>query len=180
MPRRRRPSPQSHLHASRGSSRPSRTAAALVSAACVAGLAGAAAGATYTFINPIGGDLNVATNYSPAGIPGSADTLRIAALPSIPGFLTLNVATNQSIGRIELDHFAPTTITNLGAPATLTLTTGQLAFSDALTEAPDVPLDTLLLYAPIAGGNGLVKTGPGFVTKDNAAKAITLTKEGLR
>jgi hypothetical protein len=27
---------------------------------------------------------------------------------------------------------------------------------------------------------GQIKTGPGFVTKANAAKAIKLTKEGLR
>jgi simple sugar transport system substrate-binding protein len=44
-----------------------------------------------------------------------------------------------------------------------------------------LPVQILALHAQL-GVNpvGQVKTGPGFVTKDTAAKAIKLTKEGLR
>jgi simple sugar transport system substrate-binding protein len=44
-----------------------------------------------------------------------------------------------------------------------------------------LPVQMLTLYAQLGlRPVGQVKTGPGFVTKANAAKAIKLTKEGLR
>jgi simple sugar transport system substrate-binding protein len=44
-----------------------------------------------------------------------------------------------------------------------------------------LPVEMLSLYAQLGVRPvGQIKTGPGFVTKANAAKAIKLTKEGLR
>jgi simple sugar transport system substrate-binding protein len=44
-----------------------------------------------------------------------------------------------------------------------------------------LPVQMLALYAQLGVRPvGQIKTGPGFVTKANAAKAIKLTKEGLR
>ena len=45
---------------------------------------------------------------------------------------------------------------------------------------PIVFLSLYKRYGTLPGGGGVILTGPGFVTKQNAAKAISLSKQGIR
>jgi autotransporter-associated beta strand protein len=133
---------------------------------CVAPCAAAHAQVAYTW-NALGGNLNVATNYSPNGVPGAADTVQIIANARVNGFNTIVASANQSVGTFIYGHYSQQTIDGATATTTITVPTGQFQFIDGITESPGVALNSLFFRALLAGSNGLTKTGPGFLFLSN-------------
>lgn len=134
---------------------------AAASALCAAALLiPHASAATYTFDNPLGGAINVSTNFSPVGTPGASDVLIIDDLPRIFTNTTLTVPTNQAIAGITYSHYGQTVV---NGPGVLTLQNGALGALDAIKEVPGgTPLNSLFINASVAGSNGLTKNGRGF------------------
>jgi autotransporter-associated beta strand protein len=149
---------------------PSRIAVSSIAVAAASAVAALVAGprpamaVAYTFSNPNGGAINVSTNFTPVGVPGPSDELRIDALARITSGITLTVPVNQTINALTYNHYGQN---SLNGPGTLTLQSGQLNFTNAITELPDAALTTLFINAPITGGSGLTKTGPGFALLNN-------------
>lgn len=123
-------------------------------------LSSLASAVSFNWSNPDGGAMNVSTNWSPAGVPGSADTASIVTTPSLTGFMTLTLPVNQAIGSLVSGHFAQNTVEG---PGVLTLQTGNLTLTDGVTEAPDETLNSLFVNAVIHGAAGLNISGPGAV-----------------
>lgn len=138
---------------------PAKRSIRLAVAACLATPAVGLA-ATFNWNNPDGGAMNIATNWSPVGIPGSADSANLLTTPTLTGFMTLSVPTNMAIGSFVNGHFAQNTIEG---PGVLTLQTGGLSFNDSITESPDEALNSLFINAVINSAAGLTKNGNGFV-----------------
>jgi len=87
-------------------------------------------------------------------------------------------AKNQ-LGKIKLATF------DLSPDVLKALTKGQMLFAIDQQQylqgyLPIVFLSLYKRYGTLPGGGGVVLTGPGFVTKDNAAKAIALSAKGIR
>jgi len=136
----------------------------------VAGVVLPTQAATISWINPAGGSFDVASNWSPASVPGAADTVLLSARPDLSGFFTIDVPTARTIAGITNSHFAQNIIDGAG---TLSLASGQLAFTDSITESPGAALSSLFIRVRISAASGLTKTGPGFALLSNVTNNYT-------
>ncbi|MFT3784533.1 MAG: autotransporter-associated beta strand repeat-containing protein [Tepidisphaeraceae bacterium] len=116
---------------------------------------------TYTW-NALTANTNTNTSWSPVGVPGANDIAQLITTPRVVPLGTLFAPVNQSFGSWTFGHYAQQTI-DANAGVTLTVTTGQMNFTDGITESPGVRLTSINFRAPIAGSAGLTKTGPGFL-----------------
>ena len=113
----------------------------------------------------------------------------LAADPSIDGVLTLGpsgaapaLAALRTSGRLGTVHFGTF---DLGADVLRAVERGEMAF--AIDQQPYLQgylavtfMTKYLETGTMAGGGDIVRTGPSFVTRENAAAVIRLTEQGIR
>jgi simple sugar transport system substrate-binding protein len=126
----------------------------------------------------------------PAGMQASI-AAALSADPSIDGVLTLGpsvagpalaaLEAGGNVGRVHLATF------DLSADVLTAIKDGKMDFAIDQQQFLQgyLPIVILTNYAetrnlPTGNGQGLVMTGPGFVTKDNAEAVIGLAAKGLR
>jgi autotransporter-associated beta strand protein len=117
-------------------------------------------------------------NWVGGVVPGPGDVASIEARPDLTGFVTLTLPGALTLDVLAHSHFAQHTI---DGPGTLTLASGQLIFTDAITSSPGIALNTLFIRSPLAGTGGLTKAGPGFVALTGANTyigATTISSDG--
>ena len=126
----------------------------------------------------------------PAGMQAAIEAA-LTADPSITGVLTLGpsvadpaLAALEKLGKIGTVHLATF---DLSASALTAIKDGKMDFAIDQQQFLQgyLPIVILTNYAetrnlPTGNGSGLIMTGPGFVTKDNAEAVIQLAAAGLR
>jgi simple sugar transport system substrate-binding protein len=126
----------------------------------------------------------------PAGMQAAIEAA-ITADPSINGVLTLGPSVagpalaalekGGNVGKVHLATF------DLSADVLTAIKDGKMDFAIDQQQFLQgyLPIQILTMYAetrnlPTGNGSGLIMTGPGFVTKDNAEAVISLAAAGLR
>jgi len=105
------------------------------------------------------------------------DALFSVATVAIPALKAIQASGNT--GKIKLATF------DLGPAELQAVADGEMLFCIDQQEylqgyLPIVFLANYKRYGVLPGGGGVIATGPGFVTKDNAAQVISLSKQGIR
>jgi autotransporter-associated beta strand protein len=104
------------------------------------------------WIAPIGGSWNTPTNWA-AGVVPHLFGAQAGFGDAIASPATVTVDSSVTVDRIEFDHSVPYTIASVGQPLpSITLSGGATIH---------VAAGSHTIAAPIAGTNGLTKTGPG-------------------
>lgn len=134
----------------------------LASAVTMTLLASSTHATTFTWNSSSGGAMNVSTNWSPIGVPGTGDVVRFESLHHIASGLTYLVNANQSLARIEYDTFGQGVI-----EGSAVLTVPEIFTSNTIIESPGLTGTALTIRTPIAGGSGLLVQGGGFVALAN-------------
>jgi simple sugar transport system substrate-binding protein len=105
------------------------------------------------------------------------DALFSVATVAIPALKAIKASGNT--GKIKLATF------DLGPEELKAVASGDMLFCIDQQEylqgyLPIVFLANYKRFGVLPGGGGVIATGPGFVTKDNAAQVISLSAQGIR
>ena len=134
------------------------------------------------------GEVLTGTISDPAGMQAAIEA-KIASDPTVDGILTLGPSVaGPALAAVTASGKTITLATfDLSADVLTAIKDGKMAFAIDQQQFLQgyLPIVILTNYAetknlPTGNGQGLIMTGPGFVTADNAADVIALAAKGLR
>lgn len=130
---------------------------------------------------------NVQVDVSNLADAGNTIKSKLLADPTIDGILTLNPAIAVVASTAVADAKSSATIGTFDVSSDVTklIISGKISF--AIDQQPYLQgylpvsfLELYLLNGDVVGGGQVVNSGPGFITKDNAAKVAKFAANGTR
>ncbi len=137
---------------------------------------------TYTWNNPLGGNWNLAGNWSPNGKPGSGDTVIV---PS--GTFTVTVSDAEAVGTLTMNGASGTQTLNISSGGTLSISSASTGSANAVGEVSGGTLNgtgSLALAGPLDWTSGTISlgvlfNGGGFSSTSLYLNGGMLTNDGV-